>query len=260
MHEQDRKEFAEVIRATFDNYHREQPMNSTLRVWWEMLVGFDMAAVRGACMSHIATEPKYPPTIGQLLSLLRGSSGGDGRLGADEAWARALTGLDESETIITTPEIMAAFSIAQTVLETGDEVGARMAFKDAYNRIIAEARAAGKPVEWQASLGWDAEKRERVVNQAVAAGLLSAPKAAALLPPPKPKTQDAYPEGLARLKAMMATLTPKTEQLQRAREAESAADRERTTAAKQRAKEMTREQEKKSISNSAKTSTHTASF
>ncbi|TXD58885.1 hypothetical protein FUT88_13505 [Ralstonia sp. TCR112] len=260
MHEQDRKEFAEVIRATFDNYHREQPMNSTLRVWWEMLAGFDMAAVRGACMRYIATEPKYPPTIGQLLGLLRGSNGGDGRLGADEAWARALTGMDESETIITTPEIMAAFSIAQTVLESGDEVGARMAFKDVYNRIVSEARAAGKPVEWQASLGWDAEKRARVVNQAVAAGFLPAPKAAALLPPPKPKTQDVYPEGLARVKAMMATLTSKREQFQRAREAESAADRDRTAAAKQQAEEMTREHEKKSASDFAKNPTHAASF
>ncbi len=233
MHEQDRKEFAEVIRATFDNYHRELPMSATLRLWWEMLADFDITAVRMACMRHIASQPKYAPTIGQLLDLLRPNGTGDGRLGADEAWARALSGLDESETIVTTPEIMAAFSIAQTVMEAGDEVGARMAFKDAYNRIVAEARAAGRPVEWQASLGWDAEKREAVVHQAVTAGLLPAPKADVLLPPPKPTPQETYPEGLAKLKTMMATLTPKTEQLRKAREAQAAAARSETAEAKQ---------------------------
>lgn len=261
MHEQDRKEFVEVIRATFDNYQREQPLNTTLRVWWEMLISFDIAAVRSACLRHIATEPKFPPTIGQLLGILRGpAANNDGRLGADEAWARALTGLDESTTIMTTPEIMEAFSIAQPVLDGGDEVGARMAFKDAYNRIVTAARAAGKPVEWQASLGWDPEKRKAVVRQAVTTGLLPAPKAAALLSPPEPKAGDVYPEGLAKLKAMMSTLKPKTQQIREARAAQAAADRAAAAEAKEDAASKARAHNEKTFVGPPQNPTNAASF
>ncbi|SOY56833.1 replicative helicase loader/inhibitor [Cupriavidus taiwanensis] len=232
MLEQDKKEFAEVIRATFDNYHREQPMNATLRLWWEMLAGFDIAAVRGACLKHIATELRYAPTIGQLLENLRGPAGADGRLGADEAWAKALIGLDESETVVTTPEIMEAFAIARPVLEGGDEVGARMAFKDSYNRIVAEARSAGKPVARQASLGWDPQKREYAVSEAVNAGLLPAPTASALLPPPAPRKAETDPEGLQRLREAISQLKPASQKIREAREAASAAERAKLEDAK----------------------------
>lgn len=232
MHEQDKKEFAEVIRATFDNYHREQPMNATLRLWWEMLAGFDIAAVRAACLRFIATEPKYPPTIGQLLEILRPGGGNDGRLGADEAWAKALLGQDQSETVVTTPEILAAMSAAQPVLDMGDEIGARMAFKDAYNRLVAEARAAGKPVEWLPTLGWNKEKQAGALREAVKAGLLPAPKATAMLPPPTPTKVDIDPKGLARLREAVSQLKPASQKIREAREAAAAAERERLEAAK----------------------------
>lgn len=255
MHEQDKKEFAEVIRATFDNYHREQPMNSTLRVWWEMLAGFDIAAVRAACLKYIATEPKYPPTIGQLLALIQHPGGNDGRLGADEAWAIGLRGLDETETIVTTPEILAAMSAAQPVLEMGDEVGARMAFKDRYNRLVSEARTAGSAVEWTPTLGWDMAKRETALREAVKAGLLPAPKASAMLPPPAPKKTDTDPVGLARLREAVANLKPASQKLREAREAAAAAERERLADAK-----MKTQQQVDNAEGNGKKIAHAASF
>lgn len=109
----------------------------------------------------------------------------DGRPAPDEAWAIALRGLDEAETVVWTAEIQAALAAAQPVLDLGDEIGARMAFKDAYARLVAEARDARRPANWSASLGWNVERRIKVIDDGVRAGLLSAPAVAGLLPPPQ---------------------------------------------------------------------------
>lgn len=156
----------------------------------------------------------------------------DDRPGADEAWAIGLRGQDESETIVTTPEILAAMSAARPVLEMGDEVGARMAFKDRYNRLVAEARAAGKAVEWTPTLGWDVAKRATALRDAVKAGLLAAPKATAMLPPPAPKKAEADPEGLARLREAITHLKPASQKMREAKEAAAAAERAKLEEAK----------------------------
>jgi hypothetical protein len=89
-----------------------------------------------------------------------------------------------------------------------------MAFKDAYNRLVAAARQANKPAAWNVSLGWDMAKREAVVAKAVTSGLLPAPTAAALLPnySSAPNHQAESPKGLKRLKAELAKLNAVREQ------------------------------------------------
>ncbi|MNL78645.1 hypothetical protein D3C87_2050880 [compost metagenome] len=74
MNEQDKGEFAQIVRATFNNYSREAPMQETLRMWWGILAEFDIGTVRVAFSKHITTEPKFPPTIGQILEILNAGS------------------------------------------------------------------------------------------------------------------------------------------------------------------------------------------
>lgn len=179
----------------------------------------------------------------------------DDRPGADEAWAIGLRGQDETETIVTTPEILAAMCAARPVLDMGDEVGARMAFKDRYNRLVAEARAAGRAVEWTPTLGWDIAKRETALREAVKAGLLPAPKASAMLPPPAPKKSDTDPVGLARLREAVANLKPASQKLREAREAAAAAERERLADAK-----MKTQQQVDNAEGNGKKIAHAASF
>ena len=76
-------------------------------------------------------------------------------------------------------------SVARPLLELGDKVGARMAFRDAYQRFVNDARADRVPVSWSASLGWDAERRREVLTDAVAYGLLPSSFATGLMPAPK---------------------------------------------------------------------------
>jgi hypothetical protein len=105
-----------------------------------------------------------------------------GHPSANEAWGLVLASLDESDTVVWTEQIAEAAGIAQPVLDVGDEVGARMAFRDAYDRILRER---ADPPRWFPSLGSDPQRRSAALDRAARAGLLTQQQAAGLLPDPK---------------------------------------------------------------------------
>jgi len=104
-----------------------------------------------------------------------------GRPGAEEAWSIVSPTLnDERVTVVWTTEMQQAFGVALKLQD--DHIAARMAFKEAYTRLTAEAREAGAPIRWQASLGQDAAGRESVLVAAAEKGLLTVQHVAGLLP------------------------------------------------------------------------------
>lgn len=106
----------------------------------------------------------------------------DGRPGPEEAWA--MIPKDESQSAVWTTEMQQAFAVASPLIAEGDSIGARMAFKETYARLIAEARDACAPVSWQATLGHDKYQREAVLTKAVELGRLTSEHVAGLLPAP----------------------------------------------------------------------------
>jgi hypothetical protein len=132
-------------------------------------------------------------TVADVIDRLEGQ---DGRPRSDEAFANALGAIDEAETVVWTDEAAQAFEAARPLLELNDKTGARMAFRDAYERLCADARAARKPARWSVSMGWDSARRAAVLEAAVQTGRLGAEYARALLPPPVPEP--------GRLPAMLA--------------------------------------------------------
>lgn len=138
-----------------------------------------------------------------LAAIIERIPSANAHLSGNEAWALALHSIDEQETVVWTPEIARAFAAAKPVLSGGDKVGARMAFLAAYERELAAAKAEARPPEWMVSLGHDPQRREIVLNDAVSAGKLPAPKVAHLLSPPdKPVTE----EGKRQRKRMVSQL------------------------------------------------------
>tara|TARA_R110001583_G_scaffold18501_5_gene73581 strand:- start:1851 stop:2582 length:732 start_codon:yes stop_codon:yes gene_type:complete len=119
-----------------------------------------------------------------LAAIIERLPSANAHLSGNEAWALALNSTDEQETVIWTPEIARAFAAAKPVLAGGDKIGARMSFLAAYERELSTAKAEARQPEWQVSLGHDPQRREIVLNDAVSAGKLPAPKVAHLLPPP----------------------------------------------------------------------------
>lgn len=105
----------------------------------------------------------------------------DGRPGPEEAWAMVYQALnDERVTMVVTPEMMLAFAAAWPLRD--DPIAARMAFKEYYEKAIAQSRDRGVAVKWQASLGHDAVGREAPLLDAVEKGRLSVEQVRGLLP------------------------------------------------------------------------------
>jgi hypothetical protein len=223
MESNDNRTFAKLLIGVHEVYGRQAPSAEALEVWWRMLRPYPLEAVSRALGAHTRTEPKFPPTPAQILAFL-GNGTGDGRPGADEAWATALTSRDEAVTVVWTEETARAFAACRPVLDSGDEIGARMAFRQTYDRLVSQARTAGEPVRWTASLGWDEAQREAVLLRAETAGLLPAPYVAALLPPPA--AEDAPDvnarEQIAKIRGLLASAVSPAERQRRAVEEERA--------------------------------------
>lgn len=106
----------------------------------------------------------------------------DGRPSADEAWSTAIMAGDEASTVVWTTETAKAYWAAAALLDQGDKVGARMAFRDVYDREVSNARQAGTPTKWEATLGTDPYQREQAIKQAAELNRLGREHANTLLP------------------------------------------------------------------------------
>jgi hypothetical protein len=235
MSEDDFDVFASLLDAAYSLYGK--PLSAEAKaIHFRALSAYPLAAVRGALEAHVkdAQRGQFPPKPADLMVQLEGKAANDGRPGADEAWAIALSAQDEAATIVWTDEIAQAFSIARPVLDQGDKVGARMAFKDAYHRLVQKARQAGHMAHWQASLGWDAELREPALMQAVSTHRLPAPVAAALLPAAANDDYDVEKAraNLKRIRELLAAMPSAFQRARTAREARLHAQRQAVQAKK----------------------------
>lgn len=231
MQVQDKETFGRTLIGVHELYGRPAPSAEAMNLWWRILQPFPLEAVSQALGHYTRTEPKFPPTPAQILAML-GEGTGDNRPEPDEAWAIALRATDEAATVVWTDEIAQAMGAARPVFDAGDEVGARMAFRAAYTRLVADARAGRYPARWRASLGHDPAQRQEALNEAVQKHLLPAPTVAALLPPPaepEPAAGSVVEANLQRLHQMLgAAFEPRPSAVEKA----GAAERERLASLK----------------------------
>lgn len=104
----------------------------------------------------------------------------DGRPGAEEAWA--MLPLDENSTAAWTAEMSQAFGVVLRMIDAGEMVAARMAFKETYQRLVQQARDAAQPVHWMVTLGHDPAGREGPLIAAVERGRITLKAASDLCP------------------------------------------------------------------------------
>lgn len=134
------------------------------------LAGYPTELIAGA-LQACRRELTGKLTLAAIIERLQAR---DGRPDPDEAWAIALCAYDESDSVVITEELHIALSAARPVLERGDKIGARMAFKAAYVRVVDAARREGTPVEWALSLGTAPQRRVAAVEEAGRLGRLPA--------------------------------------------------------------------------------------
>ncbi|WP_250512678.1 hypothetical protein [Caballeronia sp. INDeC2] len=138
------------------------------------LAEYDERAVMVA-LSKCRRELKGRLTLAEIVTRID-----DGRPGAEEAWA--VLPFDEATSVVWTQEMSAAFWIAQPLIDQGEMVAARMAFKESYLRLLGEAREKRIAAKWTVSLGHDKDGRQPVIAAAVEKGRITHDFARNLLP------------------------------------------------------------------------------
>lgn len=151
------------------------PSAEASAVWFRSLEGHSLQNVSAAFSAHMRdpANGKYEPKPAHIIEQIEKAAKSDGRPGAEEAWAISLAGKSEADTVVWTTECAQAWFAALPVMNMGDEVGARMAFKEAYARLVLEARARREPVSWEVSEGFDKERRRVAIASAIDAGRIN---------------------------------------------------------------------------------------
>lgn len=145
-------------------------------MWFACLSEYDLATVQTALIGHMRDpiNGKFSPKPAHIIEQIQRAEKDDGRPGPEEAWALSLAAMDESDTVVWTRECAQAWGACRPVMNLGDEVGARMAFREAYTRLVADARSNRDPVAWEVSEGFDRDKRRIAVCSAVESGRINA--------------------------------------------------------------------------------------
>lgn len=116
-----------------------------------------------------------------LAAIIERIHSSDGILGAEEAWALMSNG--EDVTVVITQEMAEAMKDAHHLLKEHDRIGARMAFKEAYTRLIHDAREENSKPHWFASIGHDKAGRAAPIAEAIRQGRLQLEPSLLLLSP-----------------------------------------------------------------------------
>ncbi|MFZ3286571.1 MAG: hypothetical protein WA191_06945 [Telluria sp.] len=165
-------------------------------MFFRAVAKYPLEVFRAALHAHIlGKEGRFVPQPSHIIEQIEAMTESDGRPGAEEAWAIALTSRDEQDTVVWTQETAEAFAIARPVLDSSGAISARKPFLEAYTRLVTQARAEHRPAQWRASIGFDKERQVTVIKKAINAGLLPAPAVAGLLKGP---ANDPTPDDKAR--------------------------------------------------------------
>jgi len=153
-----------LLKAEFPD---EKPVEGARReMWWSALGSYPDGVLMAAVTRHIRNSSFFP----HLNDLLKGCDAqtDGGWLGVEEAWA--LMPKSEHESAMLTDEIAQAIAVAAPLIESGDRVAARMAFKDCYTRLVERAKLEGRQPRYFPSYGSDKHGAVAMLAKAVQVG------------------------------------------------------------------------------------------
>lgn len=183
MKQSDLPEFTALLDCIAGLLSKPTPTPVQVGMFFRAVADYPLDTVRAALDAHLRDPQRgrFFPVPADVIAKIEEANGPE-RPASDEAWAIAIKARDEAETVVWTEEMAQAWGICKPVMDMGDEVGARMAFKAAYERLVGDARRAGVPVKWSVSEGFDMERRIAAVQRAEAVGLLPPGQAVQALP------------------------------------------------------------------------------
>jgi len=194
--------FAEAMQECAAVYRIELDAGM-LGAYWRLLDGYPIDQVEMAFETHMRhpERGRFFPKPADLIAAMQDAD--DERPGADEAWSLAVLAMSEDETVVWTEEIIEAWGVALPIFESGDKVGARMAFREAYLKAVGRARLVGKDVRWKVTLGTDKNRRIAALEAAIGKGQLQRCQVAHLL-----ERLESEGDGLAIAGLLTGNVTP----------------------------------------------------
>lgn len=175
MRPNDLDSFFEMLDAIWGLKGAPAPSGIQKAMFFRALAAHPIEEVRSGLDAHLR-DPKrghFLPMPADVIAQINGMVAEDGRPGVEEAWALAFRATDEAATVVWTDEIAEAYGMALPLIKAGDEVAARMAFKEVYLRLVSVAREQRVAPAWSATLGGDSTARDAVLLPHVQAGRLS---------------------------------------------------------------------------------------
>lgn len=225
----DQQEFNALLEAVAAMLSKATPSSMQLAMYFRVLEKYPLKTVRAAIDAHMSDKDqgRFFPTPAHIICQIEADT--MQHVSDNEAWAIAVESVDENATIVWTPQIAEAWNVARPVFDIGDEVGARMAFKDAYARFVREANKAGQAIEWNVSEGFDKSTKALALTKASEQGRIEKDNEALQLAYEKPQLTTA-PEWVREFaKRLKAGLMEKKE------ESADAKEKARTAELKQQA-------------------------
>ena len=174
MNNSDKKQFLALVDDALAATNRKPLTAGGMQIWWKILQAFPWALVEQSIVSVLSRDEYLTP------GAVRGAIPGAQWPTADETWARIPK--SESDAVVDTTEALMALAAAAPMIDDGDMIGARMAFKGAYDAAVLASKNAGRFPRYQISQGWDKSTTEPAVEKALALGQISKEVALAYLP------------------------------------------------------------------------------
>lgn len=136
---------------------------------FDALQDYDLQDIRRSLTVHMRDPERgrFAPKVADVVAVL-GAVDPDAWPSPDEAWGIAVRTFDEADTCIVCDEIMTARESCEPVMKLGDEVGARMTFRDVFDRQRRAAIANGRKPRWWMTPGYDRTLRAQRLAEAVA--------------------------------------------------------------------------------------------
>ena len=172
MNKDDYQQFSALLEDCAEVLGRQKPTGRQIALFFGIVNAYPLHEIKKSIEAHLkdADRGRFFPVPADLIKHIE--SGVSGGITADEAWAIAIKSTDESATVVWTSDIAKAWSASAPIMRIGDEVGARMAFKGAFDRISKEYASTGVRSEWIVSEGFDKNCRAHAIQEAIELGRL----------------------------------------------------------------------------------------
>lgn len=171
-------EIAKAIALLTTEYDLPTFAEERIEMWMEALRGFPPGSVLASTRRYIAGN-KFKPQLADIVAGCVAQVDGNW-MGADEAWA--LMPKSEYDSAMLTDEMAQAMAAASALLQMGDKVAARMAFKDTYCRLVERAKIEGRNPVYFPSFGVDSQGRVAMLANAVNAKQITLDRATTVFP------------------------------------------------------------------------------